>query len=307
MAIKISGTTVVDDSRNFCNIATATTTCFVGDGSGLTGVSPVEVLQPENTSPADGATNVSPTPTLCGSQFVGLYCAHCCSCFQVSECSDFSTCNVFTCEIAGACREIDVPSGCLSTSTQHFFRLRYEDADGCCSEFSDATCFTTASIFYPTTLGESSFGGFYMGTICAAGSCYYLIMAPNATGCICCQWRTANSDSGVGDEQCDGYGNTYDHLANATHPAGNWIATRSIGGFTDWYLPAKCELNQLYQNCACAPAGEGFASAVYWSSTERTNYGAIFACRQDMYNGNLSYTSKTSTTTIRAVRRLAFP
>jgi len=37
MAIKISGTTVIDDSRNIQNIGVITATAFVGDGSGLTG------------------------------------------------------------------------------------------------------------------------------------------------------------------------------------------------------------------------------------------------------------------------------
>ena len=38
MAIKISGTTVVDDSRNIGNVGVATATLFSGDGSGLSGV-----------------------------------------------------------------------------------------------------------------------------------------------------------------------------------------------------------------------------------------------------------------------------
>lgn len=37
MAIKIAGTTVIDDSRNIQNIGIITATAFVGDGSGLTG------------------------------------------------------------------------------------------------------------------------------------------------------------------------------------------------------------------------------------------------------------------------------
>ena len=37
MSIKISGTTVIDDSRNIQNIGIITATSFVGDGSGLTG------------------------------------------------------------------------------------------------------------------------------------------------------------------------------------------------------------------------------------------------------------------------------
>ena len=303
MAIKISGTTVVDNSRTFCNIGTATATCFVGDGSAITGVGVDRIFKPGNQSPADAATDVEVEATLTGTCFVSTVGSrHVCTCFQVSECSDFSTCNVFTCEIAGACTSLAVPADCLSLNTQHFFRLRYEDQDGCCSEFSDATCFTTVAL--PSTLGESTFGGFYMGTICAAGSCYYLIMAPNATGCACCCWRINRTCSGVGSEQADGYGNTYDHLANATHPAGNWTATRSIGGFSDWYLPALCELNQLYQNCACAPAGEGFVSTDYWTSTE---IDARDACSSFLGNGGSYYNVKTTARCLRVIRRVAFP
>ena len=38
MAIKISGSTIIDDSRNIVNAGVITATSFVGDGSGLTGV-----------------------------------------------------------------------------------------------------------------------------------------------------------------------------------------------------------------------------------------------------------------------------
>ena len=38
MAIQVSGTTVIDNSRNISNVGTVTATSFSGDGSALTGV-----------------------------------------------------------------------------------------------------------------------------------------------------------------------------------------------------------------------------------------------------------------------------
>ena len=39
MAIKVNGTTVIDDSRNISNVGTITATSFSGNGSALTGIS----------------------------------------------------------------------------------------------------------------------------------------------------------------------------------------------------------------------------------------------------------------------------
>ncbi len=38
MAIKVNGTTVIDDSRNISNVGTVTATSFSGNGSALTGI-----------------------------------------------------------------------------------------------------------------------------------------------------------------------------------------------------------------------------------------------------------------------------
>jgi len=301
MAIKVSGNTVISDGRNVV-AGTFDATNISANGESLSGVAPsTQIIPPTNISPVDGATDISFTPTLEITNFEGVFDnTHANTQFQVSIDSGFSNTEVdiFT----GANTSVVIPSLTL-IGTEHFFRARFIDNNGCCSSFSTPTGFTILS---PSTLGESIFGGFYMGTICAAGSCYYLIMAPNATGCACCQWKTTRTDSGVGAELCDGYGNTYDHLANATHPAGNWTATRSIGGFSDWYLPATCELNQLYTNKGSSPAGEGFATGRYWSSTEDGAIPAGAACVQLFSNGNIYCSIKNGTDRVRAIRRVAF-
>jgi uncharacterized protein YjbI with pentapeptide repeats len=68
----------------------------------------------------------------------------------------------------------------------------------------------------------------------------------------------------------EGKANTDNILAKyptATFPNSAAAVARAYrgGGYDDWYLPSKDELNQLYLNRS---AVGGFASGVYWSSTE---------------------------------------
>ena len=95
-----------------------------------------------------------------------------------------------------------------------------------------------------------------------------------------------------------GLSNTMAIIAN--QGAGSYAATvaRSYtsGGFTDWYLPSKDELNKLYIN---KTAIGGFLSATYWSSSENIS---INAWAQNFGSGALSNYSVYSTSYVRAVR-----
>jgi len=200
---------------------------------------------------------------------------------------------------------IAVPSGNLVANTEYIFRARHKGTTYGLSSYGELTANTVAA-FAPDTLGQAYGGGYYIGTTAANGTCYYLIVAPNATGCACCQWKTTGTAT-AGTSSCtDGYSNTYGPMDNSTHPAGNWTATRTIGGFSDWYLPARDELNTLYVNDAGdsninLPAGEGFAGSYYWSSTESS---AASACFQLFTNGILFRSNLLSNSyRVRAVRR----
>ena len=77
------------------------------------------------------------------------------------------------------------------------------------------------------------------------------------------------------------------------------------GGYTDWFLPSKDELNKMYTNratintTAAANSGSDFANNYYWSSSEIDNYFAWF---QNFYDGAQSYFNKDPTYDVRAVR-----
>ncbi len=70
------------------------------------------------------------------------------------------------------------------------------------------------------------------------------------------------------------------------------------GGYGDWYLPSKEELNLMYTNLHQAGLG-GFASGLYWSSTE-SSLGNAWG--QFFDGGDQSKDPKDSGSRVRAVR-----
>ena len=71
----------------------------------------------------------------------------------------------------------------------------------------------------------------------------------------------------------------------------------SYGGYDDWYLPNREELNAMYQKKSSIG---GFSNTYYWSSTEQ---GGSFAWCQDFYDGYQGSVSKGYTYRVRCVRR----
>jgi len=69
-----------------------------------------------------------------------------------------------------------------------------------------------------------------------------------------------------------------------------------LNGYSDWFLPSKDELNQMYLQKAVIGS---FASNYYRSSSENS---AILAWVQSLYNGTQNTLSKNSIFCVRAVR-----
>jgi hypothetical protein len=103
-------------------------------------------------------------------------------------------------------------------------------------------------------------GGYFGGQINNGGTIYNMIVAPVADGQYpgggsggtptTVQYKISNSaDSPAATFQNEVYGFDATTAGNdAAHPMFQWAKALNIGGFTDWYIPAKNELEILYYN-----------------------------------------------------------
>jgi len=81
--------------------------------------------------------------------------------------------------------------------------------------------------------------------------------------------------------------------------AADICANLSLGGYVDWFLPSKDELNLMYTNLKVHEVG-GFESQDYWSSSENDAYSAWLQGFYNVYQG-LNY-KNYGNVWVRAVR-----
>jgi len=94
--------------------------------------------------------------------------------------------------------------------------------------------------------------------------------------------------------------NTMDIVAGCTTAgkAADICANLTLGGYSDWFLPSKDELNEMYVNLHAKGLG-GFTTNYYWSSTE---YDYSSAWIQDFGSGFQFGASKNNSNYVRPVR-----
>lgn len=171
----------------------------------------------------------------------------------------------------------------------------------------------------PTIIGEPFGGGFYAGDIESDGQWYKLIVADKSadiTGTNS-RWKTSGSNTPNTGHLTDGVANTAAMIAAGIelHPAAKHCTEWGGGGYTDWYMPSKDELNVIYLNLGysrpdCPPdfkasGSERFEGTYYWASTQSAT--TIFAWMLSFDGGVLAeYTKASDIMRVRPVRRLQF-
>jgi hypothetical protein len=203
----------------------------------------------------------------------------------------------------------------------------------------------------PAVIGEPFGGGYFAGYIshtADGNATHALIVAPRATGATgpeytlttLMAWKTAATTTAGTTSAFDGAANTAAMVTAgiADHPAAEFCVNRNIGGFTDWYLPARYELDIAYFNLkpttdanstswgtniyavpqrninwtttypaqtaltAFNTTAEAFAAAHHWSSSENDAGSGWFVY---FPSGSQSGEGKTTGFRVRAFRRIA--
>ena len=257
------------------------------------------------TSPANAATGITATPTISGNSFGVTNGTD----TQVSADWEIWTGANRTGTLVWSSindttnkTSITVPAATLVVNTTYYIAARYKGTTygyggyGYCS-------FTTATSFLPTVAGQAYQGGFFAGKIVVGGSTYALVVAPKASGeNTSRQWKTSNDTTAGTLSLNDGLSNS-NAMNNASHPAAQFCRALTIGGYSDWYLPSRDELEIVYRNCKLdSTVNRVIASRVVtWGSG---GYNGIDS-NGNGYNANslpvgTAYTASNPTTSVSA-------
>jgi hypothetical protein len=134
----------------------------------------------------------------------------------------------------------------LTGNTSYTFTVKATNSAG-----ESAASAASNSITTLPTIGQAYGGGFFAGQISTTQNgvaTHNLVIGPLSTAQnSSVQWKTTNTATAGTSSVIDGPTNSA-NMNNANHPAAQFCEGLSIGGFSDWYMPAKNELEVCYFN-----------------------------------------------------------
>jgi hypothetical protein len=196
-------------------------------------------------------------------------------------------------------------------------------------------------------IGAAYQGGYYAGQISTSGNgiaTHNLVIGPvSSAQSSARKWNSDNGNITGTNSTIDGPANTAAMVAyGAPCEAAIFCDDLTIGGFSDWYMPAKNELEVCYYNLKpnttsnntssginanAVPArasnytsgtpaqtsatdfqntgAEDYTTGAYWSSTQASGGYAAYAWGQTFGSGLQRRDYKTTSNRVRAVRRVA--
>jgi hypothetical protein len=226
----------------------------------------------------------------------------------------------------------------LTGGTAYTFTVTATNAIGTSAASAASNSTTT-----PLAIGQAFGGGFFAGQIGVSSvATHNLVIGPVASAQLSRLWKNANTATPGADSDINGPQNTADMVADgdsAVYPAAHFCNDLVTGGFSDWYMPAKNELEVCYYNLKpdttanftssginpnAVPArasnytsgtpaqtsvaafqtggAEAFTPSIYWSSTEFSSTDGWF---QDFSWGAQYNNPKETSRIVRAIRRVA--
>lgn len=172
-----------------------------------------------------------------------------------------------------------------------YWRVRAKNADNVWGAWTSTWSFTI-----PYAIGDTGPAGgkiFYDKGSFSDGWRYLEVWTADESDTY--QWKTSDTTTGgTSTTISTGEANTT-AMAGTAHPAAERARNATYGGYDDWFLPSKDELNLVYIQRSVIG---GFASD-YWSSSEG---GSSLACFQYFGNGYQGYYTKGSSIFVRLVR-----